>query len=111
MRINKQYQFHNTFVSKSQTKSPSRAGYQLKLTSSLRKDIEYAFHALAIDERRLGFQPTMWYQTVGGPSKELKQCWFPGVHANLGGHSELYEKRSDHGQIGFVCLGWMVCVH
>uniref|UniRef100_A0A0D2YKL4 T6SS Phospholipase effector Tle1-like catalytic domain-containing protein n=1 Tax=Fusarium oxysporum (strain Fo5176) TaxID=660025 RepID=A0A0D2YKL4_FUSOF len=60
--INKQYAFHNTNVSKN-----------------------YAFQALAIDEKRLTFSPTLWHKTADGPAKDLQQCWFPGVHGNIGG--------------------------
>ncbi|KAJ0423216.1 hypothetical protein BJY00DRAFT_310344 [Aspergillus carlsbadensis] len=63
--INKKYQFHNTRLS---------------------KNIAYAFQALALDEPRLVFPPAIWFETAdGGPSEKLCQCWFPGVHGNIGG--------------------------
>jgi uncharacterized protein (DUF2235 family) len=49
--------------------------------------IENAYHAIAIDERRGLFQPTLWEITKSGLEKnqKLEQRWFPGVHCNVGG--------------------------
>ncbi|WSQ09883.1 DUF2235 domain-containing protein [Streptomyces sp. NBC_01231] len=46
-----------------------------------------AFHALAIDEQRTAFRPTLWHQRPGAEDKgqELKQAWFTGVHVDVGG--------------------------
>ena len=58
--------------------------YDTKLSSI----IEYAYHALAVDERRGVFEPTLW-QKSDNQAKNLKQVleqrWFPGVHSNVGG--------------------------
>jgi len=43
-----------------------------------------AFHALAIDERRRPFAPTLWTRPTGWAG-QLEQAWFPGVHSNVGG--------------------------
>ena len=51
---------------------------------ALNETIENAFHALAIDERRGPFKPTLW-QRPPGWSGSLEQAWFPGVHCNVGG--------------------------
>jgi uncharacterized protein (DUF2235 family) len=53
--------------------------------------IDNAFHALALDERRKAFLPTLWH--VDPKAKDdpkarnqvLKQVWFAGVHSNVGG--------------------------
>ena len=56
----------------------------------------HAFHALAIDEHRGAFRPTLW--TLHQPGKNpvppqevaLERCeqrWFPGAHADVGGGS------------------------
>jgi hypothetical protein len=51
--------------------------------------VDGAFHALAIDERRAVFEPTLWHQQPGAadrePKQELKQVWFTGVHCDIGG--------------------------
>jgi len=47
--------------------------------------IENAYHALAIDERRLFFQPTLMTPNTQHDSQHFEQKWFPGVHSNVGG--------------------------
>jgi uncharacterized protein (DUF2235 family) len=55
--------------------------------ATLGAHVEHAFHALALDERRKNFVPTLWEQTPAGKAKgqELKQVWFAGVHSDVGG--------------------------
>lgn len=65
-------------------------------------DVDYAFQALAIDERRLTFPPTLWYRTQNAPTKDLQQCWFPGVHQNIGG-------GAPDREIEDITFAWMVC--
>ena len=67
-----------------------------------RVDVDYAFQALAIDERRLTFPPTLWYRTQDAPAKDLQQCWFPGVHQNIGG-------GAPDREIEDITFAWMVC--
>jgi uncharacterized protein (DUF2235 family) len=50
----------------------------------LNEAIENAFHALALDEHRKPFAPTLWTRPNGW-SGNLEQAWFPGVHCNVGG--------------------------
>jgi hypothetical protein len=72
------------------------------------QDTEYAFQALALDEKRLTFPPTLWHKTDDGPTKELQQCWFPGVHGNIGGQAENPRGLGDHEEIGDTAFAWMV---
>jgi uncharacterized protein (DUF2235 family) len=51
---------------------------------SLTPNIEHAYHALAIDERRRPFLPSLW-ELPEGSAQTLRQVWFPGVHTNVGG--------------------------
>lgn len=51
---------------------------------SLTASISHAYHALAIDERRKPFAPSVWDRPPGWAG-ELEQAWFPGVHCNVGG--------------------------
>lgn len=54
------------------------------LDTSLNPLILNAFHAVAIDERRVEFPPTLWTsQPVQGHT--LKQVYFCGVHCDVGG--------------------------
>ncbi|KAF8134082.1 hypothetical protein K438DRAFT_1787381 [Mycena galopus ATCC 62051] len=50
------------------------------------KNVENAFHALALDEKRAAFSPMLWSTTDGKKTNlNLKQCWFPGAHSDVGG--------------------------
>ncbi|KAE8357292.1 hypothetical protein BDV27DRAFT_164647 [Aspergillus caelatus] len=85
--INEQYAFYNTNVA---------------------TNLDYAFQALAIDERRLTFPPTLWHTAPGAPARDLQQCWFPGVHGNIGGQAEDPRRYGDHEEIGDITLAWMM---
>ena len=50
----------------------------------LHDDISHAYHALAVDERRKPFRPSMWVRPEDWEGT-LEQAWFPGVHTNVGG--------------------------
>ena len=68
------------------------------LHTGLRTMIENGYHALAIDEHRKDFAPTLW--TVRKPNdpaaftapprdiSSVEQRWFAGAHANVGGGCE-----------------------
>jgi len=47
--------------------------------------VDNAFQALAIDEKRAAFRPSIWQQQPHAVGQRLVQVWFPGVHANVGG--------------------------
>ncbi len=57
--------------------------HDVKLSST----IENAYHAVAIDERRKLFEPTLWEISDNGINKgqKVEQRWFVGVHCNVGG--------------------------
>ena len=46
--------------------------------------IEHAVHAVALDERRKPFAPSLWRKPEGWKGT-LEQAWFAGVHSNVGG--------------------------
>ena len=52
---------------------------------TLGSHIESAYHALAIDERRRPFRPTLWCARNVSSGQMVEQVWFPGVHTNIGG--------------------------
>ena len=58
-------------------------GYDFHDTT-LSRIVRNAYHALAMDETRPEFVPTLW---TSAPKKgqTLEQVWFPGVHAEVGG--------------------------
>ena len=62
-------------------------------------NVEHAYHALAIDERRRPFQPDLW---TGAPAEGqiIEQVWFAGVHSNIGGGYR------DYG-LSNIALDWL----
>jgi len=50
----------------------------------LHPNIKNAVQALAIDERRKPFLPSIWMRSADWQG-QLSQAWFPGVHSNVGG--------------------------
>jgi hypothetical protein len=64
------------------------------LNTGLRVSNKVAFHALAVDEHRKAFAPTLWtvdYANGAPPPhhhrtlSQVEQRWFVGAHANVGG--------------------------
>jgi hypothetical protein len=66
-------------------------GHHLSLPSA---NLQYCFHALAIDERRLSFLPTRL--------KGAHEVWFRGVHSDVGGGN------TNRG-LNDITLKWMMC--
>ncbi len=66
------------------------------LETDLRINDTHAYHALAIDEHREAFAPTLWVRSTPKhgdtyPDRDLdhvEQRWFVGAHANVGGGYE-----------------------
>jgi len=54
---------------------------------TLSRTVDSAFHAVAIDERRGPFRPTLW-ETQASDRQRVEQVWFAGVHTNVGGGYE-----------------------
>ena len=52
--------------------------------TKLGRDVQNAYQALAVDERRRSFQPDLW-EDKQADNQTIEQMWFPGVHANVGG--------------------------
>ncbi|RDH75682.1 DUF2235 domain-containing protein [Mycolicibacterium moriokaense] len=79
--INQRWEFHDT-----------------KLSGT----VDAAYQALAIDEKRGPFRPTLWEpQPVASPGQTVEQVWFAGVHSDVGGG------YPDH-EISDIPLLWMV---
>ena len=68
--------------------------------SALGRKVEVARHAVAIDERRADFEPTLWSPREAA---DVKQVWFAGVHSDVGGG---YVPRSGR-LLSDVPLAWM----
>ncbi|MHC5210483.1 MAG: DUF2235 domain-containing protein [Planctomycetota bacterium] len=70
--------------------------HDTELSGSVRR----AAHALAIDERRAPFAPTLW-SDVQKEGQTVEQVWFPGVHSDVGGgYSEV--------DLSDIALEWMI---
>jgi uncharacterized protein (DUF2235 family) len=72
--------------------------YDTKMGSN----VAIARHALAIDEKREDFEPTIWSPRAG---VDLKQVWFAGVHSDIGGS---YPPDKGGFNIADVSLKWML---
>jgi uncharacterized protein (DUF2235 family) len=56
--------------------------------TELSPTVDIGLHALAIDEVRGPFSPTLWTVKKGTSLRQgqvIEQVWFPGCHANVGG--------------------------
>lgn len=76
------------------------------VNTKVARAVQHAFHALALDERRNLFTPTLWELPQDGADqaahlRTLKQCWFPGSHANAGG-------SYPDADISNITLAWMI---
>jgi uncharacterized protein (DUF2235 family) len=76
---------------------PVRFGF---LDTGLHPDVLNAFQALAIDERRREFPPTLWTSTPA-TGQVLEQVWFCGPHCDVGGG---YAET----QLSDITLSWMM---
>lgn len=69
--------------------------------TQLSRSVRHAYHALAIDETREPFRPTLWSQAPDPGDQTLEQVWFAGVHTEVGG-------GSDDTSLSDIALLWMV---
>ncbi len=53
--------------------------------SKLSSIVDYAFHALALDEKRRHYVPTLWSYAFHTNNTQIEQVWFPGCHSDIGG--------------------------
>ena len=64
-------------------------------------NVKVARHAVSIDERRADFTPTLW---GAKEAVDLRQVWFAGVHADVGGG---YGPDRQGRQLSDIPLAWM----
>ncbi|KAK2036447.1 hypothetical protein LZ31DRAFT_615684 [Colletotrichum somersetense] len=77
-----------------------RSADELRFASlDVHPKVEHAFHALALDEWRTAFKPTMWGMK-DNDTTHLRQVWFPGSHSNVGGGFQ-------DQQIASIAMAWM----
>lgn len=75
------------------------------LDTKLHPDVQNACHALAIDESRMEFCPTLWDQPVAATQK-LEQVWFCGVHSDIGGGET--DTKDGTPALSDITLSWMM---
>ena len=70
----------------------------------LSRSVGSARHAVAVDERRRNFEPTLWENLAELNDKDAarayEQSWFPGVHGSIGGGGNIRD-------ISDITLGWI----
>lgn len=69
--------------------------------NQLSPGVTHAVQALAIDERRGPFEPTLWDEQALEADQHVRQVWFAGVHSDVGGG---YAERG----LADLTLGWML---
>ena len=69
--------------------------------TKLNATIKFGYHALAIDDNRKTFSPTLWDENAIGENQTIEQIWFCGDHSDVGG---------GHKQRGLsdISLHWMI---
>ncbi len=75
------------------------------MDTSLNPRIVHAYQAVAIDEKRVEFPPTLWTSTPAA-GQTISQVYFCGVHSDVGGG---YADDSNSGTaLSDITLGWMI---
>ncbi|MGK0464688.1 MAG: hypothetical protein ACJAT5_001106 [Lentimonas sp.] len=72
--------------------------YDTKIGSNVR----VARHAMAIDEFRTDFEPTIWEANSG---VDIKQVWFSGSHGDVGGG---FKPDTDNSRLSDGALQWLM---
>lgn len=62
--------------------------------------VKHGFHAIALDEQRIDFTPTLWE-----PRENIEQMLFPCAHGDVGGG---YTTTNHESGLSDVALEWMV---
>lgn len=87
--------------------------------TELSKIVQYAYQALALDERRLDFAPTKWTRPAASlapgesaaawkPEQiDVEQRWFVGAHADIGGGEKTDGAGNAPDTLPQITLAWM----
>jgi uncharacterized protein (DUF2235 family) len=75
------------------------------LDTGLSPAVLNAYHALAIDEKRAEFPPTLW-TSAPAEGQTLEQVWFCGVHSDVGGGEP--DDLPGTTALSDITLGWMM---
>lgn len=69
--------------------------------ATLNPEVKFAYHAIAIDERRKDFPSCAWDESQVAAGQTMEQLWFAGVHCDVGGW---YDERG----LSNIALQWML---
>lgn len=69
--------------------------------TALSPHVEAAYHAVAIDERRVAYEPSLWDPLPADSPQILEQVFFPGAHSDVGGGYH------DDRRLGEITLEWI----
>lgn len=67
--------------------------------------VPIGLHALSVDENRKSFAPVLWNdpdEEARAAGQIIEQCWFPGVHSDIGGGYD------DDSKLADITLHWML---
>ena len=81
-------------------KKASRLDRYKFANTHLSEKVTMGFHAVALDEHRVDFTPTLW-----DTAPNVTQVLFPGAHADVGGG---YPNNSQESGLSNVALRWMI---
>jgi uncharacterized protein (DUF2235 family) len=68
--------------------------------NKLSPKVEHGFHAVALDEQREDFTPTLWDK-----ANNVTEMLFPGAHADVGGG---YTAKNGESGLSDIALDWMI---
>ena len=82
----------------------NRADHFKFADTRLNTKVQAGFHAVALDEQRQDFDPTLWDEgkDVGNVTQEL----FPGAHSDVGGGYAM--EKGEAGLLSDITLEWMM---
>ena len=75
------------------------------LDTGLHPSIQNAYQALAMDEKRAQFPPTLW-KGPAAAGQTLEQVWFTGAHSDVGGGEP--DDLPGTTALSDITLGWMM---
>lgn len=82
---------------------PFSSDYYRWHDTRLSKMVDYAYHAIAVDEQRKEYAPAVWTDRKADETLEVEQRWFVGAHSNVGGG---YDKVPPDG-LAKIPLRWL----
>ena len=70
--------------------------------------VDNAFQALALDEPRWPFRPSVWTRPTHNRFKRVEQAWFAGGHSDVGGGNVYNGEQAAAQPLSSIALDWMI---